>query len=167
MPHSFGYRARTRDMFSRGFRKSGLHGFGVTVTNASFKLGDYVDIVPNPAQQKGLPHRFYTGRTGIVFNVSRRAVGVEINKLVREKILRKRINVRIEHVRKSKCRQDFLDRVKRNDQLKRDAKAAGTRVPVRQLKRMPKGPKEGRIIKAKAKAGYPIVMRPKAFDEWL
>jgi hypothetical protein len=39
-----------------------------------------------------------------------------------------RINVRVEHVNHSKCRTDFLNRVKENEALKLDAKAKGIRV---------------------------------------
>ena len=49
----------------------------------SLKVGDYVDVVANSSQQKGMPHKFYHGKTGIVYNVTRRAVGVEMNKQVR------------------------------------------------------------------------------------
>ena len=45
---------------------------------------------------------------------------------VGNRIIRKRINVRVEHVRQSKCRQDFLDRVKRNEDIKRQAKESGS-----------------------------------------
>ena len=31
--------------------------------------------------------------------------------------------MRVEHIRQSKCRKDFLDRVKRNEDIKRQAKA--------------------------------------------
>jgi len=37
----------------------------------------------NPAQQKGMPYLAYQGRTGVVWNVTPRAVGVEVNKQVR------------------------------------------------------------------------------------
>lgn len=46
-----------------------------------------------------------------------------MNKKVGNRILKKRIHVRIEHVKHSTCRQEFLDRVKLNDQLKAKAKA--------------------------------------------
>lgn len=131
------------------------------------QVGDLVDIIANSAVQKGMPHKFYHGRTGTVFNVSRRAVGVEVNKLVRGKILQKRINLRIEHVQPSKCRQDFLDRVKRVDAIKRDAKASGTRAPIDLIKRLPRQPAKGKVLKAKSKNGNPVFMRPSAFDEWL
>lgn len=63
-----------------------------------------------------MPHRFYHGKTGRVFNVTRHAVGIIVNKRVRyiesnltnlivyfsfvlfsHRIIAKRINVRIEH----------------------------------------------------------------------
>jgi ribosomal protein L21E len=47
------------------------------------QVGDYVDIKVNAAQQKGMPYLAYQGRTGIVWNVTPRAVGVEVNKQVR------------------------------------------------------------------------------------
>lgn len=39
--------------------------------------------------------------------------------------MEKRVNLRIEHVKHSKCRDDFLNRVKENAQKKRDAKEKG------------------------------------------
>lgn len=38
------------------------------------------------------------------------------------RIFKKRINVRIEHVAPSRCREDFLRRVKANDSAKHEAK---------------------------------------------
>ena len=81
MPHSFGYRARTRDMFCRPFRKSGVIKLSTYLT--TYKRGDYVDIKANAAIHKGMPFKHYHGRTGIVFNITKRAVGVRVNKMVR------------------------------------------------------------------------------------
>lgn len=39
--------------------------------------------------------------------------------------MEKRVNLRVEHVKHSKCRDDFLARVKKNAELKTAAKAAG------------------------------------------
>lgn len=92
-----------------------------------------------------MPHKFYHGKTGVVWNVTKRAVGVEMNKLVNGRILRKRIHVRIEHVQPSRCREDFLRRTKANDAARKVAKAAGEPAPV--TKRAPKGPRtEGFIL---------------------
>ena len=43
----------------------------------------------------------------------------------RERIISKKINIRIEHIKHSNCRLDFLKRVKKNEELKREAKEKG------------------------------------------
>ena len=77
-----GYRAGTRDLFSKKFRTKGGNP-GLTTFLRTFHVGDMVDVICNPAQQKGMPYLAYQGRTGIVWNVTPRAVGVEVNKQVR------------------------------------------------------------------------------------
>ncbi|CAJ0591904.1 unnamed protein product [Cylicocyclus nassatus] len=62
--------------------------------------------------------------TGTVFNITKSAVGVIVNKHVRGRIIPKCINIRVEHVKPSTCRQDFLNRVKANDEKKKAPKAA-------------------------------------------
>merc|ERR1711912_161840 len=108
MPKSEGYRCCTRDMFSRPFRKNGMPNLTTYLT--TYKLGDMVDIKANSAIQKGMPHKFYHGRTGTVFNITRRGIGVEVNKVHRQRQLVKRIHVRVEHLRPSKSRLGHLDR---------------------------------------------------------
>jgi hypothetical protein len=44
---------------------------------------------------------------------------------VNGRIIKKRIHVRVEHVRPSRCREDFLLRRTKNEELKKDAKAKG------------------------------------------
>lgn len=46
------------------------------------QVGDYVDVKANASIQKGMPFKGYHGRTGVVFNVTKRALGVSVNKLV-------------------------------------------------------------------------------------
>lgn len=64
-------------------------------------------------------------RTGIVYNVTPSAVGVIVYKVVGNRYLEKRVNLRVEHVRHSKCRQEFLDRVKHNHEAHVAAKEKG------------------------------------------
>ena len=82
-----------------------------------------------------MPHTFYHGKTGRVFNVTPHAVGIIVNKQVRNRIIEKRINVRIEHVKHSNSRLDFLNRVKRLETLKKDAKEKGVKLDQNLLKR--------------------------------
>jgi large subunit ribosomal protein L21e len=117
----------------------------------TYRVGDIVDIKANSAEQKGMPHKCtspifpfqslpplathtlsphllctdYHGKTGIVYNVTPRGVGVICYKIVNGRYMEKRVNLRVEHVKHSKCRQEFLDRVKSNAAKKREAKAKG------------------------------------------
>lgn len=50
MPGGQGYRARTRDLFKRGFRQKGY--IPMTTYLTTYKLGDYVDIKVNGAIHK-------------------------------------------------------------------------------------------------------------------
>merc|ERR1711896_95534 len=136
MPKSEGYRCCTRDMFSRPFRQNGMPNLSTYLTN--YKQGQYVDIKANSAIQKGMPHKFYHGRTGVVFNVTPHAVGVIVNKKIGGRIAAKRVHVRVEHVVKSRCREEFLQRVKKNDAAKIEAKKAGQKVVTKRQPRMPK-----------------------------
>ena len=75
MPNSFGYRARTRHMFKRGFKgellRCGIvlvlilgveHGpVKLSTFVVPYRIGDIVDIKANAAQQKGMPHKYYHG----------------------------------------------------------------------------------------------------------
>jgi hypothetical protein len=65
-------------------------------------------------------------RTGIVYNVTPNAVGVIVHKIVGNRYVEKRVNVRVEHVRHSGCRQAFLDRVRQNHAAHLEAKEKGS-----------------------------------------
>ena len=88
-------------------------------------------------------NKFYHGRTGVVWNVTKRAIGVEMNKQVNTRIVKKRIHVRIEHVQPSRCKEDLIERIKKNDLLKAEAKAKGEKIST---KRQPEGPKPSFFI---------------------
>ena len=139
--NSRGYRHGTRDKFAKAYKTKGLPGMSRYL--AQFKRGDYVDIVVDASIQKGMPYSFYHGRSGVVYNVNRNAVGVEINKIVGNRQLRKRMHIRIEHLRKSRCNESFLTRIRENDQKKRDAKLEGKRIV---CKREPQGPKGSGMV---------------------
>ena len=129
MPHCFGLRARTRDLFSKAFRKHGT--IPLSKYLISYRKGDYVDIIADGSIQRGMPHKFYHGKTGRVFNVTTHALGVIVNKRVGNRIIPKRIHVRVEHVRMSNSREAFKERVRDNDKRKKEAKANGTRVDIK------------------------------------
>ena len=142
MPHSFGYRARTRDLFKKGFRQNGTIRLGKYME--CYKLGQIVDVVGDGAVHKGMPHKFYHGKTGRVWNVTKRAIGVELNKKVGGRIMKKRVHVRVEHVRPSTSRMGFLKRVAANEAIKNEAKSTGVKKPT---KRSPTQPRTSCFVK--------------------
>jgi large subunit ribosomal protein L21e len=68
MVHSYGYKSGTRHLFQKKFRKHGMPNVSRLLT--SYKVGDYVDVVADPSVRKGMPHKYYHGKTGIVWNVT-------------------------------------------------------------------------------------------------
>ena len=157
MPHSFGYRARTRSMFSQGFRNHGMPHLSTYLR--TYHVGDIVDIKANAAIHKGMPHKFYHGKTGVVFNVTKSSVGVIINKRVGNRYIEKRVSLRIEHVRHSKCRDDFLRRVKENAAKKLEAQKKGVKIS---LKRLPAQPRSSHFVSSKNNA--PETITPIPYD---
>ncbi|XP_018329974.1 60S ribosomal protein L21-like [Agrilus planipennis] len=156
MTNSKGYRRGTRDLFARKFRTHGT--IPLSTYMKIYKVGDIVDIKGNGAVQKGMPHKVYHGKTGRVFNVTAHALGVIVNKRVRGRIIPKRINIRIEHINHSKCREDFLQRVKQNEKLRKEAKEKKIRVS---LKRQPAQPKPAHIVSGKEE---PIWLAPIPYE---
>eukprot|EP00657_Telonema_sp_P-1_P002599 TRINITY_DN1601_c0_g1_i1.p1 TRINITY_DN1601_c0_g1~~TRINITY_DN1601_c0_g1_i1.p1 ORF type:complete len:104 (-),score=50.21 TRINITY_DN1601_c0_g1_i1:62-373(-) len=70
MVHSYGLKSGTRHLFAKKFRKHGIPPVS-TILN-TFKVGDYVDVVADSAVRAGMPHKYYHGRTGIIWNVTPR-----------------------------------------------------------------------------------------------
>ncbi|THH11624.1 hypothetical protein EW145_g560 [Phellinidium pouzarii] len=143
-------------MFKRGFKEHGPVKLSTYLLN--YRIGDIVDIKANAAQQKGMPHKFYHGRTGIVYNVTPHAVGVIVNKVVGNRYMEKRVNIRIEHIRHSKCRQEFVERVKRNQQIRKDSRESG--VPCPSLRRVQLAPRDAHTVSSKDNAPLTIVPVP-------
>ncbi|CAF3432547.1 hypothetical protein SNK03_005239 [Fusarium graminearum] len=157
MGHSYGKRAGTRYAFSRDFRKKGMIALNTYLRQ--YRVGDIVDIKANGAVQKGMPFKVYHGKTGVIYNVTKSAVGVIIYKQVKHRYIEKRINVRIEHISQSRSREDFLKRVKANAEAKREAKATGTVV---QVKRQPLGPRGAHTLSLSENP--PMTVTPLAYE---
>eukprot|EP01084_Bolivina_argentea_P066420 121066_1 len=130
MPDHKGYRAKSRHVF----RKK-RHGMPKTTqTLKVYKLGDYVTIKMDSAIHKGMAHRIYQGKTGVVWNITQRAVGVLLKKKVGNRYRTKRLHVRIEHVRPSGCRKDFLQRCKFNTNYARQHKKRSKKISKKRFK---------------------------------
>jgi len=106
-----------------------------------------------------MPYKVYHGKTGVVYNVTKSAVGVIIFRQVRNRYIEKRVNIRIEHVRKSRSRDEFLNRVKENAAKRVTAKTENVHV---HLKRQPVMPRGARTVSAKEQK--PENIAPIAYD---
>jgi large subunit ribosomal protein L21e len=144
MPHAYGLKARSRYIFSKAFRTHGHDPLSRYLT--VYKIGDYVDIIGDGSKHRGMPNKIYHGKTGKVFDVTHHALGIIVNKRVRNNILHKKLHVRVEHVRQSKSRISFIARMKMNEKLKKEAKLKKEFV---QIKRKPEGPSEEQVVKGK------------------
>uniref|UniRef100_H0XTU1 60S ribosomal protein L21 n=1 Tax=Otolemur garnettii TaxID=30611 RepID=H0XTU1_OTOGA len=111
-------------MFSRSFRKHGVVPLATYMR--IYKKGDIVDIKRMGIVQRVMPHKCYHSKTGRVNDVTQHAVAIVVNKQVKGKILTKRINVCIEHIKHSKRQDSFLKCMKENDQKKKEAKEKGS-----------------------------------------
>ena len=88
-----------------------------------------------------MPFKYYHGRTGVIFNVNKRAVGIIVNKQVNGRVIPKRIHVSTPHVRPSKCADEIIRRVKENEAKKKEVRSGSGEKA--NLKRQHTGPKAG------------------------
>ncbi|AFN83024.1 60S ribosomal protein L21 [Encephalitozoon romaleae SJ-2008] len=142
---SKGYRRGTRSLFSQDHRKHGVPH--VSKYLEKYEIGDMVDILVNPAIMKGMPHKYYHGRTGRVYDVKPRSVNIALYKRVRGKYVIKKVIARIEHVRKSRCCEESQNRILKASELAKSAEARGMVLPP--IKRKIEGPRKGMEISLK------------------
>ncbi|KAG0437722.1 60S ribosomal protein L21-2 [Dictyocoela muelleri] len=143
MVSSHGFRRQTRKRFRQPYKKHGMPNPSTYLR--TYKKGDYVDIVVNPAIHKGMPHKYYHGMTGRVLGVNKRSLLVIMSRLSGNQKIERRILVRIEHCRPSRCREDFEKRVALNQKLRMEAAEKGEKVVI--MKRLPEGPRPEFVVK--------------------
>jgi large subunit ribosomal protein L21e len=93
MTKSKGYRAKTRSLLKRSSRERGK--IGLSKILHEYKSGDKVVININPAVQKGMPHRRYHGRVGIISSKRGRGYVVTVTQGKKDK----EITTRSEHLK--------------------------------------------------------------------
>jgi large subunit ribosomal protein L21e len=120
MVNSKGYRRGTRYLFRRPFGKHGPEHIS-TYLNV-YKRGQLVHIKGNGAVQKGMPHKFYHGRTGRIVNVLKRAVQVMVNKRVRQRLIEKKVMLRVEHIKPARYAEGLKKKQERVAELKKAAR---------------------------------------------
>ncbi|NIP67598.1 50S ribosomal protein L21e [Candidatus Bathyarchaeota archaeon] len=90
---SKGYRARTRSLLRRKPRERGKTGLSQILHE--YELGEKIVIKIDPSVHKGMPHRRYHGRVGIITEKRGRAYVLEL----REGNVTKKIIARPEHLK--------------------------------------------------------------------
>ncbi|CAM2095898.1 unnamed protein product [Caretta caretta] len=100
----------------------------------------------------------WTSRAWVLFNKVC-PTSVTMARLEGGKILAKRINVRIEHIKHSKSRDSFLQRVTENERKKKEAKEKGTWF---ELKRQPAPPREAHFVRTNGKE--PELLEPIPYE---
>jgi len=93
MPKSKGFRRRTRSLLRKKPREHGK--LGLSRLLHEYKPGDKVVIKIDPSIHKGMPHRRYHGKVGVI--LSKRGRAYEVN--VTQGNALKEIIVRPEHLR--------------------------------------------------------------------
>lgn len=88
MTKSKGYRAKTRSVLSRRPRERGKTGLSKVLYD--YKPGEKVVVEIDPSVHRGMPHRRYHGKIGIITNKRGRSyvIGVTQGKAVKEIIVR-------------------------------------------------------------------------------
>ncbi|MFW9799213.1 MAG: 50S ribosomal protein L21e [Candidatus Thorarchaeota archaeon] len=73
---SHGYRARTRSLMRKSVRQRGMSSLSRVLVD--YEVGQRVDIVIDSSVHKGMPHKRYHGRTGVVTGKRGRGVLVDV-----------------------------------------------------------------------------------------
>lgn len=145
MVSSNGFRRKTRKLLSQSFRKHGVPS--ATTYLQTYKKGDLVDVMINPAIQKGMPYKYYHGRTGRIITVNIRSMIVLFYKKVGGQYIEKTVTIKVDHLRKSKSRDEYHLRKIENEEAKLKALKEGK--PFIYPKRQPEGPREAFCISLK------------------
>ena len=153
---SNGYRRRTRKLFSKDFRKHGNPS--LTKTLYQFQMNDLVDIKVEPSVVKGMPHKYYHGRTGKVFNCNPRSYGILLYRTVGHKRIERHIHVRPKHLQISRCAEETKRRHREHTKLHLEARAKGMKHVA--IKRQPKGPMPAFSISKKNNEPIEVTDKP-------
>lgn len=89
-----GLRHKTRKLLKKHIREKGAVP-PLSLLMIKYNIGEKVHIVPNPAIHKGMPHRRYVGKTGVIVGKRGKAYMIEVNLGKKRKLL----FVRPEHLR--------------------------------------------------------------------
>lgn len=153
---SHGYRRGTRKLFAKRSGERGQPHVGKILQQ--FRVGDYVDCKVDSSVVKGMPHKYYHGKTGIVYNCNPHSYGVIFYRRVGGKYIERQMHIRVEHLTKSRCDEDSKRRYAEYREKLAEARAKGEAFLPE--KRMPKGPRPAFTLSMKGNSIIEIAEKP-------
>jgi large subunit ribosomal protein L21e len=155
---SNGFRRGTRQLLRKDFGEHGMPGLSKILQK--FKVGDFVDCKIDSSILKGMPHKYFHGKTGIVYNVNPRSYGVIFYRRSSGKYIERVMHIRPEHLSISRSTEDMKKRQAAYAvQLK---EASSTGMKIRPAKVMPVGPRAAFTISLKE--NKPLQVSEKTYE---
>lgn len=153
---SNGFRRGTRKLLRKDFGKKGMPGLAKTLQK--FRVGDFVDCKIDPSIVKGMPHKYFHGKTGIVFNVNPSSYGVIFYRRVGGKYIERSMHIRPEHLSLSRSTEDMKRRQREFSSRAKEAAKEG--IKVRPIKILPAGPRPAFTISRKNNTPIEVSEKP-------
>ncbi len=113
MPHSKGFRRK-----SRGLQKYSHHAHGLSNILTEYSVNDEVVIDIDSSQVKGMPHRRFQGKVGVVTEIRPRSLVIRLpigNKM-------KTISPRLEHIRPHRGSSGSVEKTATETKTKTESK---------------------------------------------
>lgn len=89
MGHSCGQRHDTRKLFKLSKKRKISSKFSTNFRN--FKVGERAEIKINSSSRKGLPYKWYQGKTGRIASIGKDSIIIEVVKKIKNKKILKRL----------------------------------------------------------------------------
>ncbi|MCL4437249.1 MAG: hypothetical protein M1503_08130 [Thaumarchaeota archaeon] len=141
MPHSKGFRRK-----SRGLQKYSHHAHGLSNIMTQYAVNDEVVIDIDSSQVKGMPHRRFQGKVGVVTEIRPRSLVIKLP--IGDKM--KTITPRLEHVKLHKGSAASVEKTSAAEAKTEKTKA---NAPKAKVASNPKTAAKPKATKAKAPTG--------------
>lgn len=129
MTHSKGFRHKTR-----GLKKDSKHAHGLSNILTQYSVNDEVVIDIDPSQVKGMPHRRFQGKVGVVDEIRPRSLVISLpigNKM-------KQISPRLEHIRPHRGSSVSVEKTATKTETKTKIKPETTKAKAKKTTAKPK-----------------------------
>lgn len=153
---SNGFRRGTRRLFKKAHGEKGMPTLSKILQK--FRVGDFVDCKIDSSVVKGMPHKYYHGKTGIVFNVNPNSYGVIFYRRVHGKRIERSMHIRPEHLTLSRSTEDM--KRKQREYAEKVKQAGDSGVKVVRTKVLPAGPRASFTLSLKNNTPVEVSEKP-------